>query len=245
MNTETNTASAPAAQGQRKRWLAIVIGAFALCGIAYGAYWAMALRYVQTTDDAYVSGNVVQITPQIAGTVVGIGADDTQFVKAGQTLIQLDPADAKIALEQADAKLGKTVSATCADCSRRRRNQGQCRRALDVARAKRGPSAGASASASSGAVSGEELRHARTRCRARMQGWSRRSRAAANQAPDQRPWRAIPTSARPPRRFMSVSRGCAHALPAPVSATLPSAPCSSANASRQAHRSWQSFRLEV
>src|SRR5204862_4081706 len=90
-------------------WLAIAIGAFALIGVSYGAYWALALRHVQSTDDAYVSGNVVQITPQIAGTVVGIAADDTQFVKAGQTLVQLDPADARIALEQADALLAKSV----------------------------------------------------------------------------------------------------------------------------------------
>jgi membrane fusion protein (multidrug efflux system) len=161
MNTETNTASAPAAQGQRKRWLAIVIGAFALCGIAYGAYWAMALRYVQTTDDAYVSGNVVQITPQIAGTVVGIGADDTQFVKAGQTLVQLDPADAKIALEQADAKLGKTVRdvrglfATTAQIKANVdvRTSDVARASEDLRRRER--------LASSGAVSGEELQHAR------------------------------------------------------------------------------------
>src|SRR4029434_10685304 len=98
MNTETNTASAPAAQGQRKRWLKIVIGAFALCGIAYGAYWALAQRYVQATDDAYVSGNIVQITPQIAGTVVGIGADDTQFVKAGGLIAHLRPAHAHVSL---------------------------------------------------------------------------------------------------------------------------------------------------
>src|SRR3989475_10075351 len=106
-NTQPSTASS--LQAKRKRWLAIAIGSFAMIGIAYGAYWAFDLRYVQSTDDAYVSGNVVQITPQIAGTVVAIGADDTQFVKAGQTLVQLDPADARIALEQADAKLGKAV----------------------------------------------------------------------------------------------------------------------------------------
>jgi len=82
----------------RKRWLAIVGGAFAVIGIAYGAYWALVLRYEQSTDDAYVSGNVVQITPQIAGTVVKIAAEDTQFVKAGAPLVELDPSDAKIAL---------------------------------------------------------------------------------------------------------------------------------------------------
>src|SRR5216110_3148131 len=115
MNNETpgkeNEAAATATpqRSPRKRWLAIAIGAFAVIGLAYGAYWATALRYVQSTDDAYVSGNVVQITPQISGTVVAIGADDTQFVKAGQTLVQLDQADAKIALDQADAQLAKSV----------------------------------------------------------------------------------------------------------------------------------------
>src|SRR6202165_5386287 len=93
----------------RKRWLLLVAGSFALIGIAYGVYWTLALRYVQSTDDAYVSGNVVQITPQISGTVIAIGADDTQFVKAGQTLVQLDQADARIALDQADAQLAKSV----------------------------------------------------------------------------------------------------------------------------------------
>src|SRR4029077_7702754 len=67
------------------------------------------LPYPQSTDDAYVSGNVVQITPQISGTVVAIGADDTQFVKAGQALVRLDQADAKVALDQAEAQLARTV----------------------------------------------------------------------------------------------------------------------------------------
>jgi len=110
-------AGAPSRNGARKRWLAIVIGAFVLLGAGYGAYWALALRYEQSTDDAYVSGNVVQITPQIAGTVVAIGADDTQFVKAGDTLVQLDPADSRIAVEQAEAKLasvGLTIGASTA-----------------------------------------------------------------------------------------------------------------------------------
>jgi membrane fusion protein (multidrug efflux system) len=51
----------------------------------------------------------VQITPQISGTVVAIGADDTQFVKAGQTLVRLDEADSKVALDQAEAQLARTV----------------------------------------------------------------------------------------------------------------------------------------
>jgi membrane fusion protein, multidrug efflux system len=145
----------------RKRWLAIVLGAFALIALGYGGYWAIALRNTQSTDDAYVSGNVVQITPQIAGTVVGIAADDTQFVTAGQTLVQLDPADARIALEQADAKLAKTVRdvrglfATTAqlDATVGVRNADVARATQDLERRER--------LASAGAVSGEELQHAR------------------------------------------------------------------------------------
>jgi membrane fusion protein (multidrug efflux system) len=94
---------------RRKLWLALTAAVFAVAGIAYGLYWALELRYIQSTDDAYVGGNVVQITPQVAGTVVAIGADDTNFVKAGQTLVQLDRADAAVALQQADAQLARTV----------------------------------------------------------------------------------------------------------------------------------------
>ena len=109
MSNDIKSSAASALQNNRTRWLALAIAAFAAIGIAYGAYWALALRYFQSTDDAYVSGNVVQITPQISGTVVAIGADDTQFVTAGQPLVQLDRADAKVALDQAEAQLAKTV----------------------------------------------------------------------------------------------------------------------------------------
>src|SRR5438552_9916538 len=94
---------------RRWRWLAAALGGFLTLAVFYGAYWAQVLRYHQSTDDAYVNGNVVQITPQISGTVVSIGADDTQFVKAGQPLVRLDQADAKVALDQAEAQLAKTV----------------------------------------------------------------------------------------------------------------------------------------
>ena len=151
----------PATDNARKRRLSIAAGLFVLIGAAYGAYWALVLRYDQSTDDAYVSGNIVQITPQIAGTVVKIAADDTQFVKAGDTLVELDPADAKIALEQADAKLAKTVRevrglfATTAQlkASVDVRNAEVARATEDLNRRQR--------LATSGAVSGEELQHAR------------------------------------------------------------------------------------
>src|SRR6266850_2353411 len=108
MSTQNATTQGPRTN-KRRLLLTLFGGAFLLIGAAYTAYWGSVLRYRQSTDDAYVNGNVVQITPQISGTVVSIGADDTQFVKAGQTLVQLDQADAKVALDQAEARLAKTV----------------------------------------------------------------------------------------------------------------------------------------
>ena len=84
--------------------LAVVVGA-----IAYGAYWALVLNHFESTDNAYVQGNVVQLTPQFGGTVVAINADDTDHVSAGQLLVKLDPADAQVALDQAQAQLAQTV----------------------------------------------------------------------------------------------------------------------------------------
>ncbi len=62
-----------------------------------------------STDDAYVNGNLVRLTPQVSGIVVAINADETQFVHRGQLLIQLDPNDNELALAQARANLAQTV----------------------------------------------------------------------------------------------------------------------------------------
>lgn len=148
-------------QSPRQRWLAALFVVVAIAGIGWGAWWLWAQRYDETTDDAYVSGNVVQITPQIAGTVIAIGADDTQFVDAGQTLVKLDPADEKVALDRAEADLAKTVRdvrslyATNAqlEATVAIRESDVARANDDLARRER--------LVSSGAISGEELQHAR------------------------------------------------------------------------------------
>ena len=105
----TPTPAAPQAASQRKRALAWVAGAVVLGSVAYGAYYALVASRYEHTDNAYVQANVVQITPQVGGTVVAIGADDTDRVRAGQVLVKLDPADARVALEQAEAQLAQTV----------------------------------------------------------------------------------------------------------------------------------------
>ena len=68
----------------RRKALTLMGGVVLLAGAGYALYWALALNQVESTDNAYVQGNVVQITPQIGGTVVAINADDTDRVKAGQ-----------------------------------------------------------------------------------------------------------------------------------------------------------------
>jgi membrane fusion protein (multidrug efflux system) len=150
-----------AQRSRRRRWLAIAAAVFAVAGVAYAVYWAVVLRYRESTDDAYVDGNVVQITPRVAGTVVAIGADDTQFVNAGQMLVRLDRADAKVALDEAEAQLARTVRevrglyATSAQLQATvaMRQSDLDRASEDLARRER--------LSSSGAISREELQHAR------------------------------------------------------------------------------------
>src|SRR2546429_4292816 len=164
MSTQTDNArngTQPSKSSRRWRWLAGIVGGFLAVALVYTAYWAQVLRYHQTTDDAYVGGNVVQITPQIPGTVVGIGADDTQFVKVGQPLVRLDQADAKVALDQAEAQLAKTVREVrnmFAACAQLRaavalRQSDLAMAQKDLARRER--------LGNSGAISSEELQHAR------------------------------------------------------------------------------------
>ena len=93
----------------RSTGLTAIAALLLLGGLGYGAYWALALNHVESTDNAYVQGNVVQITAQVSGTVVAILADDADRVKAGQPLVRLDPADARVALDQAEAQLAQTV----------------------------------------------------------------------------------------------------------------------------------------
>jgi len=103
------TSEQPAGNGKRRKALTTLAAVVVVAGAGWGAYeWLVASHY-ESTDNAYVQGNVIQITPQIAGTVMAIGADDTDFVKAGQPLVKLDPADAKVALEQSEAALAQSV----------------------------------------------------------------------------------------------------------------------------------------
>ena len=103
--------ASPRAAGnlKRKQGLTALAALVVVAGLGWGAYEYLVASHYESTDNAYVQGNVIQITPQIGGTVQAVMADDTDFVKAGQTLVQLDPADARVALDQAEAALAQAV----------------------------------------------------------------------------------------------------------------------------------------
>jgi membrane fusion protein, multidrug efflux system len=145
---------------KRARMMLLLTLVIIIAAVAYAVYYFTYARYHEDTDDAYVNGNVVQITPQVVGTVIAVNADDTQTITVGQPLVQLDPADSKIALQQAEANLAQTVrqvrtlyvnnNAYQADVMQRQadlsRAQDDLRRRMTVAQ--------------TGAVSLEEISHA-------------------------------------------------------------------------------------
>lgn len=164
-----SVAPAPAAGSKRRRALTTLASVVVLAGVGWAAYeWLVASHY-ESTDNAYVQGNVIQITPQIGGTVMAIMADDTDLVKAGQPLVQLDPSDAKVALEQAEAALAQAVrqartlyvnnGSLAAQVTLRQadiaRAQSDIARAQDDLKRRQ-------ALAGNGAVSKEELNHSET-----------------------------------------------------------------------------------
>jgi len=190
-------AATPTTNPARKRLMLLATGVFILVAIAYGIWWLLFGAHFESTDDAYVHGNLVQITPQVPGTVVAIEADDTETVTAGQPLIRLDSADTDIALQQAQAKLAQMVrqvrtyyvqnDAFAADVDLRNadimRAQAELTRAQsDVSRRQQ--------LAKSGGVSGEEILHAEAALKSAQSGLAQakaalaasRAKLATNQA---------------------------------------------------------------
>jgi membrane fusion protein, multidrug efflux system len=93
MSTQISSTPNEAEQPKKKgrSFMLRILGACILVGaIGFGTWYVLESRWYEGTDDAYVNGNVVQITPQITGTVVSIGADDGDFVKKGDVLVTLD-----------------------------------------------------------------------------------------------------------------------------------------------------------
>ena len=169
MNADANTRQsgiAPAAaqnpttppRSRLGQLLGIIVVVIALIGITL--WWLLAGQYRETTEDAYVDGNVVEVTAQVSGVVTAIGADNTDFVKAGRNVVTLDDADAKLALARAEAQLARSVRMVRAQYA----NVGQTRanvqlREVELSKA-RADVARRHELLASGAISGEEVKHA-------------------------------------------------------------------------------------
>jgi len=159
--SQTTSISRHAAPSRRRAALRIVASVVILAIIGLVVWYCLIGRWHEHTDDAYVQGNQVPITPMVGGTVVSIGAEDGMRVERGQLLVQLDPADSEVAVQQAEANLAKTVrqvrglyrsvEGAQAELSARQVTLRSAR--SDVARRKD--------LAATGAISNEELAHAR------------------------------------------------------------------------------------
>jgi membrane fusion protein (multidrug efflux system) len=168
MNTESSAAaaSAPAAplRPHFVQWLGLAVVLLALIGMAL--WWLLAGQYRETTEDAFVDGNVVAVTAQVSGVVTAIGADDTDYVSAGSRLVKLDDTDARLALSRAEAQLARAVRQVRAQYA----NVGQTRanvqlREVELAKAKADLARRRDLLAG-GAISGEEVKHAEDAVRA-------------------------------------------------------------------------------
>ena len=145
--------------------LVIVVGVAALVA----AYYLTFVRGYVSTDNAYVNGNIVQVTAQTGGTIIAVNADETDAVTAGSALVNLDPVDAKVMLARAENALARSVRETRGTfASTEGLNAFVKARQADVARARAEVARATQdverrvALASEGGVSAEELAHARS-----------------------------------------------------------------------------------
>ncbi|WP_426661757.1 efflux RND transporter periplasmic adaptor subunit [Rhodanobacter aciditrophus] len=157
-----NPAVQPPQNNKRRGFLLRALGAVVvLATIAWALWYFLDGRWYEGTDDAYVGGNVVQLTPQIPGTVVSIGADDGDLVKQGDVLVKLDKSNADVALAEARANLAATVRKVRGLYSSVSGQQAiVAARQTAVAKAKADYDRRVGL-AKSGAISAEELSHAR------------------------------------------------------------------------------------
>ncbi|WP_314374264.1 efflux RND transporter periplasmic adaptor subunit [Sphingomonas paucimobilis] len=144
----------------RRMGLTILVIVVVLAAIVWAVFHFLLAKPEEETDDAYVAGDVVSITARDPGTVLAIHADNTQTVKAGAPLLDLDPATADVGLASAAAQLAQAVRSTRADFTKVNQSgaaivqaQAELARAQSDYARRRG-------AAAEGAVSGEELSHA-------------------------------------------------------------------------------------
>ena len=106
--TDTPTSSNNKSQ-QRKKGLSIFILLLLLISVGSVAYWYFFIKGFEETEDAYVSGNQVMVSAQVAGNISKINVDNMDPVQAGDVLLELDDTNAKLSFEQAKSNLANAV----------------------------------------------------------------------------------------------------------------------------------------
>jgi len=147
--------------GKRRMRLIALAAVVVLAGVAYGAYWMLHARFFESTDDAYVASDLVQITSEVAGAVTAVHVDDTQHVERGQLLVELDRSDAEVAMARAQAELASSVRQVRGLFSQSDGLRAQIRQRELLLSSARADLARRQQVGDDGAVSGEELQHAR------------------------------------------------------------------------------------
>ena len=151
---------------RRRRGFLILGAVIVIAALAYGAYWFFDARFYESTDDAYVSGNIVAVTSRENGTVSALHVDNTQTVRRGQLLVEMDPAVVNVNVASAESNLARAVRTVNGEFSHAASSSAQVAQAeVALALARTDYQRRQSASAD-GAVSGEELAHARDNVRA-------------------------------------------------------------------------------
>ncbi|MCL6262529.1 HlyD family efflux transporter periplasmic adaptor subunit [Craterilacuibacter sp. RT1T] len=94
---------------RRRRALSLAVLLLLLLALAVALYWLLVLRFEESTDDAYVAAYVTQIDARVGGTVSAVYVHNTDSVRAGDLLVQLDASDARLALARAESALARAV----------------------------------------------------------------------------------------------------------------------------------------
>jgi membrane fusion protein, multidrug efflux system len=88
--------------------------------LAFASYWWTTGRFIESTDDAYVGGDITVIAPKVAGFISEVAVKDNQPVRAGDILIRLDDRDYRAALARAEAAVaGREAALVHLDAGRR------------------------------------------------------------------------------------------------------------------------------
>jgi membrane fusion protein (multidrug efflux system) len=148
-------------RAERRRKGFMLFGAvIVLLALLYGAWWLFSGRFNESTDDAYVAGNIVAVTSRENATVIALYADNTQAVRQGQLLIEMDPSVADVNMRAAEANLARAARAVRGTFASADSYSAQLEQA-QVALAQAQSDYQRRQAALLGAVSGEELGHAR------------------------------------------------------------------------------------